>query len=218
LFDRKHARIRSEEEGDYVGIAEDHKAPPSDLLEVLHRYTSRFYDRPEIKRKHLHYRSMDGTALLALGFLIEEALSDSLGETGHLSFVGLDEEDAEVPPELLDRHDWVKPPRKRRKREVRGDEASDDLDGNPSEISDELGQNSGAENTSSSPKALRFTTKGHLSRKKRSKYKSAQFVVDSDDDVMTSAHSSDGSAQVAKNSRRGGRDKYKMQSKPKSTE
>jgi hypothetical protein len=82
--------------------------PPSDLLETMHRYVSRFYDRPDVERKHLHYKSMDGTALLALGILLEETLKHSLGKTGHLAFLAAEDEDEITAPLGWDGHAWVK--------------------------------------------------------------------------------------------------------------
>lgn len=109
LFNRKGARIRLAEEDEYVGIDDLGPIPPNDLLETMHRYVSQLYDRPNFQRNHLHYRSMDGTALLALGVLLEEALEQSLGETGHLAFLTAVEEEESTAPELgWDGHTWVK--------------------------------------------------------------------------------------------------------------
>jgi hypothetical protein len=108
LFNRKGARIRFAEEGDYVGIDDMGPIPPSDLLETMHRYVSRFYDRPDVERKHLHYKSMDGTALLALGILLEETLKHSLSKTGHLAFLAAENEDEIATPLGWDGHAWVK--------------------------------------------------------------------------------------------------------------
>ncbi|KAE9968408.1 hypothetical protein EG328_007559 [Venturia inaequalis] len=109
LFSRKGARKRLAEEDEYVGINDLGPIPPNDLLETVHRYVSLLYGRSNIQRKHLHYKSMDGTALLALSVLLEEALEQSLGETGHLAFLAADEELESSPPELgWDGHTWVK--------------------------------------------------------------------------------------------------------------
>lgn len=52
---------------------------------------------------------MDGTALLALGILLEEALEESLGETGHLAFLDAGEEEENTTSTLgWDGHAWVK--------------------------------------------------------------------------------------------------------------
>jgi hypothetical protein len=78
--------------------------PDSDLLKAIHSYTSQFYSRtrmgeintgaqtlPGVKRKNIrktnfNMRSMDETALLAFGILLEEAGKDILGKTGDLVF------------------------------------------------------------------------------------------------------------------------------------
>lgn len=63
--------------------------PGSDLLKAIHQYVSLFYasHRPS-KKQHgkLDMRSLDGTALLAFGILIEELVRDFLGRRGHLVF------------------------------------------------------------------------------------------------------------------------------------
>ncbi|KAL7937045.1 hypothetical protein V8C35DRAFT_294553 [Trichoderma chlorosporum] len=66
--------------------------PRSDLLKAIHEYSSEFYGAlnrsqrmPETGR-NLDERSMDETALLALGILLEEAGREVLGRRGHLVF------------------------------------------------------------------------------------------------------------------------------------
>lgn len=51
---------------------------------------------------------MDGTALLALGILLEEALEQSLGATGHLAFLTAADEEILSPELGWDGHTWVK--------------------------------------------------------------------------------------------------------------
>lgn len=65
--------------------------PESDLLKALHCYTSDFYSRTSKDQGLGDYRSMDGTALIALGILMEEAARDALGETGDLVFTAGEE-------------------------------------------------------------------------------------------------------------------------------
>ena len=72
------------------------KLPDSDLLKAAHTYASDFYDRATTNRGQGDFRSMDGTALLALGILLEEAATHRLGEKGHLVFVEGDEDAEEV--------------------------------------------------------------------------------------------------------------------------
>lgn len=61
--------------------------PASDLLKALHAYAADFYGRTLGKDAEVSYGSLDGSALLALGVLMEEAIRGVLGETGDLAFV-----------------------------------------------------------------------------------------------------------------------------------
>jgi hypothetical protein len=64
------------------------------MLKSVHRYASHFYDalgqRHEGKARgdirHVDERSMDETALLAFGILLEEAAREALGKDGDLVF------------------------------------------------------------------------------------------------------------------------------------
>ncbi|MCJ1308865.1 hypothetical protein MMC25_002520 [Agyrium rufum] len=79
--------------------------PDSDLLKVVHVYASNFYARTAssntaaaaITGTHqegaVDVASMDETALLAIGMLLEEAAKAALGETGDLVFVEPDSAD-----------------------------------------------------------------------------------------------------------------------------
>ncbi|CAM1501128.1 Fc.00g102900.m01.CDS01 [Cosmosporella sp. VM-42] len=64
--------------------------PESDLLKAIHGYTSKFYSAKD--REHsisdwsVNQRSMDETALLAFGILLEEAGKEALGRQGDLVF------------------------------------------------------------------------------------------------------------------------------------
>ncbi|KAL5629950.1 hypothetical protein BROUX41_001556 [Berkeleyomyces rouxiae] len=72
--------------------------PSSELLKGLHAYSSRFYDalgtqptgRPKkehfVGQRNINERSMDETALLAFGILLEEAGREVLGQRGDLVF------------------------------------------------------------------------------------------------------------------------------------
>jgi hypothetical protein len=60
--------------------------PESDLLKALHCYTSDFYSHATIDGGTGDWRSLDETALMALGILMEEAGRDILGTTGDLAF------------------------------------------------------------------------------------------------------------------------------------
>jgi len=60
--------------------------PESDLLKALHTYASDFYGRSTKNRGAADFESLDETALLALGILLEEMAGHVLGETGDLAF------------------------------------------------------------------------------------------------------------------------------------
>ncbi|KAG4436405.1 hypothetical protein IFR05_008098 [Cadophora sp. M221] len=60
--------------------------PESDLLKALHCYASDFYSRATIDGGIGDWKSMDETALIALGILVKEASLASLGQTGDLAF------------------------------------------------------------------------------------------------------------------------------------
>ncbi|PBP15440.1 hypothetical protein BUE80_DR013820 [Diplocarpon rosae] len=72
--------------------------PESDLLTALHCYTSDLYARAAADQGICDWKSMDGTALLALGILIQEAARSALGETGDLAFT--EGEEAMMEPAL----------------------------------------------------------------------------------------------------------------------
>ncbi|KAI5462478.1 hypothetical protein BGZ63DRAFT_423731 [Mariannaea sp. PMI_226] len=65
--------------------------PESDLLKAIHGYASAFYHAKSHARnppnnRNIAERSMDETALLAFGILLEEAGKDALGRRGDLVF------------------------------------------------------------------------------------------------------------------------------------
>ena len=101
LFRRKEAPLRWPHYDIYMAHERDlpdegrDVLPSSDLLKSLHSYTSRFYDAlGDDGRRKAHFiagrnineRSMDETALLALGILLEEAGREVLGARGDMVF------------------------------------------------------------------------------------------------------------------------------------
>lgn len=68
--------------------------PDSDLLKSVHAYSSRFYEAlgqrvgsgSFVGGRLVDERSMDETALLAMGILLEEAAKEALGKSGDLMF------------------------------------------------------------------------------------------------------------------------------------
>ena len=90
LFRRKGAPIRDEEDDLYWAdrnLTDNQKLPESDLLKAIHAYSSDFYGRAVKGRGKVDFESLDETALLAVGILMEEMARDALGETGDLAFV-----------------------------------------------------------------------------------------------------------------------------------
>lgn len=62
-----------------------HRLPDSDLLKAIHTHASDFYGaHPDAEDS---FGSMDETALIAMGILLEEFAAERLGETGDLAFV-----------------------------------------------------------------------------------------------------------------------------------
>ncbi len=60
--------------------------PDSDLLKALHCYASDFYSLTTGDGGRSDWRSLDETALLALGVLMEEICRETLGESGDMVF------------------------------------------------------------------------------------------------------------------------------------
>ncbi|ORY12124.1 hypothetical protein BCR34DRAFT_456667, partial [Clohesyomyces aquaticus] len=90
LFKQQNAPVRYEENDYYFAhrlLPPDQKLPSSDLLKAIHAYISKFYERSEERENLKAFRSMDETALIALGILVEESAREVLGETGHLAFL-----------------------------------------------------------------------------------------------------------------------------------
>ena len=91
LFRQKHAPVRYEETDPYFAHEkldpDTQPLPDSDLLKAIHEYASHFYaEAPDIPGDW-DWRSMDETALLAMGILLEELIAHDLGSTGDLAFI-----------------------------------------------------------------------------------------------------------------------------------
>ncbi|CAF9905524.1 MAG: hypothetical protein ALECFALPRED_001008 [Alectoria fallacina] len=101
LFRRKGAPIRYEEDDFYWAdrqLTDDQKLPESDLLKAIHAYASDFYGRAVKGKGMIDFESLDETALLAVGVLMEEMAGEILGETGDMAFVE-GEGDGVIPEE-----------------------------------------------------------------------------------------------------------------------
>ena len=98
LFRRKAAPIRYEEDDFYWAdryLTDNQKLPESDLLKAIHVYASEFYGRAVKGKGKVDFESLDETALLAMGILMEEAAGEVLGETGYKAFVEGEDDRAE---------------------------------------------------------------------------------------------------------------------------
>ena len=82
----------------------DQRLPDSDLLKDLHAYVSDFYDLTNKSGDTFDFRSLDETALLAMGILLEEACKESLGEAGDMVFTEPQSWDQQLPDSIESRH------------------------------------------------------------------------------------------------------------------
>jgi hypothetical protein len=101
LFRRRGAPVRYEEDDMYTAdrhLGPQQRLPDSDLLKTIHAYASDFYANATPDGGKRDFKSLDETALLAMGILLEEAAAESLGKTGDLALV----EDAREEEEALD--------------------------------------------------------------------------------------------------------------------
>lgn len=80
------------------------RLPDSDLLKAIHAYASDFYSTATDDKGRCDFRSMDETALLALGVLLEEAAVEVLGETGDMVLVEPEGLESVVPEERITQH------------------------------------------------------------------------------------------------------------------
>ena len=62
------------------------------MLKAVHAYTSDFYGKGLGIQAEVDFRSMDETALMCVGILLEEYMQNILGNTGDLVFVEAGEE------------------------------------------------------------------------------------------------------------------------------
>lgn len=87
--------------------------PSSDLLKSVHHHVSRYYEALNVRlgggEDPVDERSMDETALLAFGILLEEAARDALGKEGDLVFTEgeVDEEAERVARPVVDEDEEV---------------------------------------------------------------------------------------------------------------
>lgn len=90
LYRRKDAPVRYEEDDEYFQdrhLRPDQKLPESDLLKTIHAYVADYYARTTPDEGRSDERSLDETALIAMGILLEEAAAKCIGKTGDLALV-----------------------------------------------------------------------------------------------------------------------------------
>ena len=58
--------------------------PESEMLKAIHTYASDFYSVATAEEGKYDFRSLDETALIAIGVLMEEAVREALGENGDM--------------------------------------------------------------------------------------------------------------------------------------
>ncbi|KAJ9663416.1 hypothetical protein H2201_005624 [Coniosporium apollinis] len=101
LFKRKDAPERYEENDIYFAsrhLASNQTLPDSDLLKALHAYASDYYSENSSTIAVKDLKSLDETALLAMGILMEEAAAAALDKTGDLALIeGGDEDRVDKP-------------------------------------------------------------------------------------------------------------------------
>jgi hypothetical protein len=69
----------------YKNLPPKLELPESDILKAIHAYTSDFFS--VLPGKEKGFMSMDHTALLAAGILLEEMAIEAVGETGHFALL-----------------------------------------------------------------------------------------------------------------------------------
>jgi hypothetical protein len=82
----------------------DLRLPDSDLLKAIHAYASDLYAAATDDRGRCDFRSMNETALLALGVLLEEAAVQVLGENGDMVLVEPEGLEGVMPDERITQH------------------------------------------------------------------------------------------------------------------
>lgn len=90
LYRRKDAPVRYEEDDVYFQhrhLRADQRLPDSDLLKAIHAYAADFYARTTTDGGKADEKSLDETALLAIGILLEEAAAKCMTKTGGLALL-----------------------------------------------------------------------------------------------------------------------------------
>jgi hypothetical protein len=99
LFKQANAPVRYEETDYYnahASLPADQQLPTGDLLTAIHAYVSKLYSRTVGTENQPAWKSMDETALIAFGILLEETTREVLGETGDFAFIEAADEEEEA--------------------------------------------------------------------------------------------------------------------------
>lgn len=86
LFRRTGAPVRYEEDDVYAAdrhLGPAQQLPDSSLVKALHAYVADFYKDYTEDQGRIDLKSMDETALLAMGILVEEAAREAVERMGH---------------------------------------------------------------------------------------------------------------------------------------
>ena len=112
LFSRKHAPERFAEKDIYYAnddLPDDTTLPQTGMLTAVHCYASNFYEALALRQaprntRPIDEKSMDETALLAFGIILEEASRHALGKRGHLVLTerGDDDDNASAEAEVAE--------------------------------------------------------------------------------------------------------------------
>ncbi len=87
-----------------ANLSPDQRLPQSDLLKAIHTYASDFYSMATHDKGKCDFRSLNETALLAMGILLEEAALEVLGENGDMVLVEPEGLENFKPEERITRH------------------------------------------------------------------------------------------------------------------
>lgn len=90
VLSRRSANLSKIVEDSYAAdqkLSPGQQLPDSDLVKAIHSYASKYYRAATYDKGRHDYESMDETALLAIGVLLEEAVKEALGETGDMVLV-----------------------------------------------------------------------------------------------------------------------------------
>lgn len=127
LLQRGKARIEDEDAMDKLYSADQllpdqedpalefelYRLPQSDLLKAIHQYSSDFFAKTTLDQGRNDFRSLDETALVALGILLEEATGEVLGQNGDMVLVEPESYQTKLPESRRLRHQvrgTVQPP------------------------------------------------------------------------------------------------------------